>query len=76
MTRLKPNFLSRIAKLEQRHRRRQPILSSEDRKYLIDRAVMGDAEALQKLNLNRPRITGASPQQRAAALAAGLRADL
>ena len=68
----------RITKLERRHPRpRQPGLSSERRKYLTDKAVReGDQEALQELNLHRQPITQASPQQRAAALAAGLRANL
>jgi len=69
-------FQDRVTKLEQRHRPRQPGLSSERRKYLTDRAVReGDHEALQGLNLHRPRIIQAGAQQRAAALAAGLRAD-
>ena len=69
-------FQDRVTKLEQRHRPRQPGLSSERRKYLTDRAVReGDQEALQELNLHRSRIIQASAQQRAAALAAGLRAD-
>ena len=67
----------RISTLEQRRRFQVPGLSSERRKYLTDKAVReGDLEALQELNLRRPRIIHASPQQRAAALAAGLRADL
>jgi hypothetical protein len=69
------NFQDRVAKLEQQYRPRRPGLSSERRKCLTDRAVAGDQEALQELNLHRQRITEASPQQRAAALAAGLRAD-
>ncbi len=70
------NLQDRVTKLEQRRRPRQPGLSSERRKYLTDRAVAGDHEALQELTLHRSRIIYASPQQRSAALAAGLRADL
>lgn len=62
--------------LEHRHRPRLPGSSYERRKCLIDRAVAGDPEALQELNLHPRQITQASPQQRAAAVAAGLRADL
>src|SRR4051794_38095679 len=69
------SFQDRVTKLEQRHRPRPPGLSFEGRKHLTDRAVAGDQEALQELNLYRQRITQASPQQRAAALAAALRAD-
>jgi hypothetical protein len=69
------NFEDRVTKLEQRHRPRMPGLSSERRKYLTDRAVIGDQEALQELDLHRQPITQASPQQRAAGIAAGLRAD-
>jgi hypothetical protein len=47
------NFEERVAKLEQRHYPRQPGLSSERRKCLTDRAVTGDQEALQELNLHR-----------------------
>lgn len=70
------DFQDRVAKLEQRHRRRLGGLSSERRKYLTDRAVAGDQEALQELNLHRRPIIQSSPHQRAAAVAAGLRADL
>ena len=66
----------RIAAPEQRRRPRPPGLSSERRKYLTDRAVAGDQEALREIDRHRPRIIRASPEQRAAALAAGLRADL
>jgi hypothetical protein len=70
------NFQSRVSKLEQRHRPRLPGLSPERRKLLTDNAVRErDKESLQELNLHRPRIIHASAQQRAAALAAGLRAD-
>jgi hypothetical protein len=66
----------RLTLLEQRHRP-GPRLSSERRKYLTDKAVReGDQEALQELNLHRWLITHATTEQRAAALAAGLRADL
>jgi hypothetical protein len=50
-------------------------LSSERRKYLTDKAVAGDQEALQELARHRPRIMLTSAEQRAAAHAAGLRAD-
>ena len=69
------NIEKRIAALEERRRPRLPGLSSERRKYLTDWAVAGDQEALQELNLHRQRITRASPEQRAAALAAGQRAN-
>ncbi|MGY3472464.1 hypothetical protein [Bradyrhizobium ottawaense] len=76
MTRTMPNFQDRISKLEQRQRPSGPGLSYERRKLLTDRAVTGDLEALEELNLHRQRTAPAIPQQRAAALAAGLRADL
>jgi hypothetical protein len=76
LTRGMANFQDRVAKLEQRYRPRPPNLPSGRRKCLTDRAVAGDHEALQELNLHRRRITQASPQQRAAAVAAGLRAGL
>ena len=64
----------RIAMLERRHRPRHQGLSSERRKYLTDKAVLeGDQEALQELNLHRPRIIHADPLRRAAARAAFLR---
>ena len=69
------NFEDRVTKLEQRHLPRLPGLSSERRKYLSDQAAVGDHEALQVLEQHRPRIIQASPQQRAAAIAAGLRTD-
>lgn len=53
------NLQGRVTRLEQRHRPRQPGLSSERRKYLTDRAVTGNQEALQELNLHRQRITQA-----------------
>jgi hypothetical protein len=44
---------------------------------LTDRAVLhGDLDALHQLSLHRPDEITASQQQRAAALAAGLRADM
>lgn len=76
MTRALANLKDRVAVLEHRHRPRLPGSSYERRKCLIDRAVAGDPEALQELNLHPRQITQASPQQRAAAVAAGLRADL
>lgn len=67
----------RLIKLEQRRRPQKPGLSSERRKYLTDKAVIeGDQEALKELNLHRAQITNADPARRAAALAAGLRANL
>jgi hypothetical protein len=68
---------TRIAALEATQQRRTPRrgLSSERRKYLTDKAVAGDQEALQELNLHRPRIAFTNPEQRAAAVAAGLRAN-
>lgn len=70
------NFRDRVAKLEQRYRPRLPGLSCGRQKCLTDRAVGGDHAALQELNLHRRRIIQANSQQRAAAVAAGLRADL
>ena len=73
------SFQDRVTKLEQRHRRpRLPGLSSERRKYLTDKAVAGDQEALQELNLHRQpddTMIHGDPARRAAALAAGLRAS-
>ncbi len=61
----------RIALLEQRGRPRLPGLSSERRKFLTDRAVAGDQEALAELNLHRPaRVTGSKEQREAAVAAA------
>jgi hypothetical protein len=58
-------------------RRPRPGISAERRKALIDRAVLhGDLDAHQELSLYRPDKITASKEQRAAALAAGLRADL
>ena len=57
--------------------RRRPVISGERRKALTDRAVLhGDLDALHQLSLHRPDESTASQQQRAAALAAGLRADM
>jgi hypothetical protein len=71
------NFQDRVTKLERLHRPRPwQGLSSARRKCLTDKAVReGDREALREINLHRLRIIQASPHQRAAALAAGLRAD-
>lgn len=70
------SFQERVTKLEQRHRPRHG-LSSERRKHLSDLAVRdGDVGALEELNRHRAPITHASADQRAAAVAAGLRADL
>lgn len=70
----------RISMLEQ-HRSngssRSPRISAERRKALTDRAVLhGDLEALQELSLYRPDKITTSKEQRAAAMAAALRADL
>ncbi len=70
----------RISMLEQ-HRsngfERRPRISAEHRKALTDRAVLrGDLEALQELSLYRSDQITASKEQRAAAIAAALRADL
>ena len=65
--------------LEQRNvsSSRIPRISAEHRKALIDRAVRhGDVEALAELSLHRPDKITASKEQRAAAIVAGLRADL
>jgi hypothetical protein len=71
------NFEDRVTKLEHRHRRRVPGLSSERRKYLTDKVVReGDQEAQQELERHRSPIIHGDPARRAAALAAGLRADL
>ena len=69
---------TRIERLEAAARRRpRPGISAERRKALTDRAVLhGDLDALHQLSLHRPDEITASQQQRAAALAAGLRADM
>jgi hypothetical protein len=69
---------TRIERLEAALRqRRRPVISGERRKALTDRAVLhGDLDALHQLSLHRPDEITASQQQRAAALAAGLRADM
>ena len=69
---------TRIERLEAAARQKpRPGISAERRKALTDRAVLhGDLEALQELSLHRPDGITASQQQRAAALAAGLRADM
>jgi hypothetical protein len=69
---------TRIERLEAALRqRRRPVISGERRKALTDRAVLhGDLDALHQLSLHRPDGITASQQQRAAALAAGLRADM
>jgi hypothetical protein len=70
-------FKTRIVRLEAVARRRsRPGISAERRKILTDRAVLhGDLEALKELSLYRPDKITTSKEQRAAALAAGLRAD-
>jgi hypothetical protein len=56
---------------------RRPRISGERRKALTDRAVLyGDLNALQELSLYRPDKVVGRKEQRAAALAAGLRADV
>ena len=69
---------TRIGRLEAGMRQiRRPGISGERRKALTDRAVLhGDLEALNELSLHRPDKITASKEQRAAAVAAGLRADL
>ena len=69
---------TRMERLEAALRqRRRPVISGEHRKALTDRAVLhGDLDALHQLSLHRPDGITASQQQRAAALAAGLRADM
>ena len=69
---------TRIGRLEASMRQiRRPGISGERRKVLTDRAVLqGDLEALKELSLQRPDKITASKEQRAAALAAGLRADI
>lgn len=67
------SFQDRVTKLEERHRARHR-LPLERWKHLCDRAVSGDINALQELNRHRKEID-ASAEQRAAAIAAALRAD-
>jgi hypothetical protein len=69
---------TRIGRLEAGMRQmRRPGISGERRKVLTDRAVLhGDLEALQELSLYRPSKITAGNEQRAAAIAAGLKADL
>lgn len=69
------NFDKRVTTLEQRFRPRVAGLSFEERKRLTDLAVGGDGAALAILDLHRPKIIRASPEQRAAGVAVGLRAD-
>ena len=68
---------ARIRRLEAGMRQRPgPEISGERRKALTDRAVLhGDREALQELSLYRSDKITASKEQRAGAIAAGLRAD-
>ena len=74
------SLVRRISLLERRKSnspRRRPRISAERRKALTDRAVLqGDLEALQELSLYRPDKITTSKEQRAAAIAAALRADL
>jgi len=69
---------TRIGRLEAGMRqRRRPGISAERRKALTDRAVLhGDLDALQELSRYRPPNIRVNAQQRAGALAAGLRADI
>jgi len=69
---------TRIERLEATTRqRRRPVISGERRKAVTDRAVLhGDLDTLQELSLYRPSKITAGNEQRAAAIAAGLRADL
>ena len=67
------DLTGRLERLEARAGRRSG-LSSERRKYLTDRAVLHrDDEALAELNLHRPDTIVGSVEQRAAAIAAGIR---
>jgi hypothetical protein len=69
-------FDRRLQKLEAKALRKRSGLSSERRKLLTDRAVLhGDQEALRILSVYRPTIILSSSEQRAAALAAALRAN-
>jgi hypothetical protein len=67
------DLTGRLERLETRAGRRSG-LSSERRKYLTDHAVLhGDQEALAELELHRPDTIVGFAEQRAAALAAGIR---
>jgi hypothetical protein len=67
------DLTGRLERLEARAGRRSE-LSSTRRKYLTDRAVLHrDQEALAELELHRPDTMVGSVEQRAAALAAGIR---
>src|SRR5450631_967724 len=67
------DLTGRLERLEARAGRRSG-LSSERRKYLTDRAVLHrDEEALAELNLHRLDTIVGSVEQRAAAIAAGIR---
>lgn len=70
-------FVSRLAKIERKVRNRpRRHLPSQERKHLTDAAVAGDAEALKRLASFRLDLeTIATPEQRSAAIAAGMRAD-
>lgn len=68
------DLTGRLERLEARAGRRTG-LSSQRRKYLTDRAVRyGDQVALAELELHRPATIVGSVEQRAAAVAAGIRA--
>jgi hypothetical protein len=67
------DLTGRLERLESRAGRRSG-LSSGRRKYLTDQAVLHrDEEALAELNLHRPDPILGFVEQRAAALAAGIR---
>jgi len=67
------DLTGRLERLEARAGRRS-VLSSERRKYLTDRAVLhGDRDAFAELELHRPDTIVGFVEQRAAAIAAGIR---
>jgi len=67
------DLTGRLERLEARAGKRTG-LSSRRRKYLTDRAVRyGDQVALAELELHRPATIVGSVEQRAAAVAAGIR---
>ncbi|WP_041357547.1 hypothetical protein [Nitrobacter hamburgensis] len=71
------DFSNRLEKLELKSARHsRPRLSPERRKLLTDCAVLhGDQQASQVLSECRPTNIPSSNEQRAAAIAAGLRVD-
>ena len=67
------DLTGRLERLEARAGKRTG-LSSRRRKYLTDRAVLhSDQEALVELELHRPSTIVGSVEQRAAAVAAGIK---